>query len=242
MKIIFSKFMWGTLLLLTAVFILVNQLNGFASIGIGSIIAVVLTLAFILQCLINLHFAAIPIALAVFYIIFRTPLGLPYIQTWTVIIAAVFAYAGLSVLLPVKKNHRQKKYSYYCRSGDQRPQMRPESGNNDNNPVINVSFSALSRSLRADSLETAQLNCNFGSLEIFFDKVELNPRGAEIILNCSFGGIKMFIPKHWHIIDRLDCTLGGVDMDIRFAAQAENAPQLTLSGSVSFSGVEVRYI
>jgi hypothetical protein len=234
--------MWGTLLLLAAVFILVNQLNGFTSIGIGSIIAIILTLAFILQCIINLHFAAIPIALAVFYIIFRTPLDLPYIQTWTIIIAAVLASIGLSVLLPKKKNNWGKKYSHYSRSTDQQPQMRTESGNNDNNPVISVNFSALSRSLQADSLETVQLNCNFGALEIFFDKVELNPNGAEVILNCSFGGIKLCIPKHWHLIDRLDCTLGGVDMDTRFASRAENAPQLILIGNVSFSGVEVRYI
>jgi predicted membrane protein len=114
--------------------------------------------------------------------------------------------------------------------------------NSDNNPSIKVNFGAISRSLKSDCLETVQLYCNFGALEVYFDKVMLNPNGAIANLNCSFGAIKLYIPKNWLIIDQLNCSLGGIDIDKNFTPQSENAPKITLTGSVSLGGIEVRYI
>ena len=241
MKNGFSKLIWGTFLLLAAAFVLFNQFNDFANLGIGSIIAAVLSLVFLVQCLADRNFALLPIPLAVLYIIFRTPLALPHIQTRTVILSSVLASIGLAVLLPHKYRRCHHEFKHFAKTGDQQ-QVNAESSNNDNNPSVSVNFGAISRRLYADSLETVQLYCNFGAMEIFFDQAELNPNGAEAAINCSFGAIKLFLPKHWRVIDKLNCSLGGVDMDKRFTASEENAPQLTLSGSVSLGGIEVRYI
>jgi len=243
MKYRSSNFVWGILLLLAAAFVLLNQFNqftGFSNIGIGSIILAVLSVVFLLQSIANLNFQLIPIPLAVLYIVFQGPCDLPYIRPRILIIAAILALIGLSILLPKKVKNRGcgKDNS----SEGHNPQMRTEDGSNDNNPVINISFGGISRRLHADSLETISLQCNFGALEIFLDQVNISPNGAEATLNCSFGAIKLFIPKHWRIIDNLHCTLGGVDTDKRFSAPEENAPQLTLNGNVSFGGIEIRYI
>ena len=251
MKTGFSKFIWGTFLLLAAVFILLNQLNGFADIGVGSIIVAVLSLVFLVQCIAELHFAALPVPLAVLYIVFQTPFELPYLRPWTLILASVLTSIGLTILLPRKNwcsrnsgcGHHQ--YRHGNQSGDSaqmRSRIRTEYGENDNNPSVSVNFGAVSRHLCADSLETAQLYCSFGALEVFFDQVKPCPNGAVVSLDCSFGAIKLFVPKHWRIIDRLHCTLGGVDTDRIFSAPEENAPTLTLSGSVSLGGIEIRYI
>jgi len=235
-----SNFIWGILLLAAAAFVLVNQFNGFTNIGTGSIVLTILSLVFFVQCIANLNFALLPIPLAVLYMVFQAPCDLPYIKTRILIIATVLASIGLSILLPRKHWHRG--CGNYNRSGDHHPQMRTEDGNNDNNPFININFGSISRRLHADSLETVQLQCNFGALEILFDQAQISPNGAEVMLNCSFGAIELLIPKHWRVIDQIKCTLGGVDIDKRFAVPEENAPQLTLSGSVSLGGVEIRYI
>ena len=249
MKTRFSRLIWGTFLLLAAVFILLNQINGFLKVGIGSIIVTVLAFGFLVQCIVDMYFALLPVSLAVLYITFQVPLHLPYIRPWTLIITSVLAFLGLSILFPKKywfskihKYRHDNRYTRFSRSGDQTQQVRTEYGDNDNNPSVSVNFGAVSRHLSADSLETAQLYCNFGALEVFFDQVQLCPNGAEASLNCSFGAIQLFVPKHWRIIDRLNCTLGGVDVERNSAAPAENAPQLTLNGSVSLGGIEVRYI
>ena len=245
----FSKWIWGTFLLLAAVFALANQFGGFVELGIGSFIAAFLALAFLVQCVAHLTFAPLPIPLAALYIIFQNPLELPYLQPWMLILAAALASAGLLVLLPKKNWHKRLSDScgghhihHHSRSGDHHPQMRAEDGGNDNNPSVSVNFGAASRYLHADCLETAQLYCSFGALEVFFDQAQLSPNGAEAVCYCSFGAITIYVPRHWQVIDRLSCSLGGVDIDHRFAAPAENAPRLTLTGSVSLSGLEVRFV
>ena len=235
-----SNALWGTFLLLAAAFLLINQLYGFARINPGSIIIAILALAFIVQSLARLSFASLLIPIAVLYIIFRAPLHLPHIQTWTLILTAILASAGLAILYPHKNWRFHSTIKHHGRSGDNLPKFTE--GDIDNNPSVSVNFSSVSRRIHANNLETVQLSCNFGEMEIFLDQAELAPTGAEIILNCSFGAIKLYIPRHWKIIDRLSCSLGGVDIERNFTALAENAPQVTLTGSVSFGGVEIRFI
>jgi hypothetical protein len=238
MKSRFSNLFWGIALLLVAVFVLTNNFIGFDDIGIGKIIISILALAFIVQCIARLHIAPLVIPLAVLYFIYREPLGLPVIQTWKLVVAAVLAFIGLNILLPQRRSCNQCDNS--DRSGDHWKKIQTD-GNKDNNPYVGVNFGSVSRSLNADSLETVRLSCNFGAMEIYFNQVELNPNGAEVDISCSFGGIQLFVPGHWQVIDRLHCTLAGVDIK-SFTAPAENAPRLTLNGSVSMGGVEVKYI
>jgi hypothetical protein len=234
----FSKLFWGVLLLLAAALVLTNNFIGFADIGIGSIIIAILALAFIAQCIARLHIAPLVIPIAVLYFIFWEPLGLPEIRTWKLAAAAALAFIGLNVLLPKKRCYNQCNDS--DGSGDQQKKI-PTEGNNDNNPYVSVNFGAISRTLAADSLETARLSCNFGAMEIFFNHAELSPNGAELDISCSFGGIQLFIPRHWRVINKMNCALAGVDIK-SFSVPAENAPRLTLNGSVSLGGVEVKYI
>ena len=242
MKHKFSNLIWGAFLLLAAAFVLVNQFKDFTDIGIGSLIVAILSAAFIVQCIANLHLAILPIPFAVLYIIFQTSLGLPNIQNWTLILASVLASIGLAILIPKKHYRKHFDNKHDSKSGDHNSKIHTENSINDNNPSVSVNFGTTSRRLQAENLETVQLYCNFGAIEIFFDQVELNTNGAEANLNCSFGAIKLFIPKHWHVIDRLNCTLGGVDMDKHFSIHKENAPKLTLIGSVSCGGIEIKYI
>jgi hypothetical protein len=239
MKSKFSKFIWGVFLLVAAAFVLTNKFTGFADIGIGSIIIAILALAFIVQCISRLLIAPLVIPIAVLYFIFREPLGLPVIQTWKLIAAAALAFIGLGILIPRGRGCNQCDND----SGGSKDHQRkiPSEGNRDNNPYISVNFSAVSRSVNADSLETVRLSCNFGAMEIFFNQAELSPNGADAYINCSFGGIQLFIPRHWQVIDKMSCTLAGVDIK-SCAAPAENAPRLTLNGSVSLGGIEVKYI
>jgi hypothetical protein len=246
----FSNWVWGIFLLLAAAFVLSSQFGGFAEIGIGSIIVAILALAFMVQCIARLSFSLLPISFALLYIVFQGPLGLPYVRTWVLVLAAVLASIGLHLILPRKRRHKgsssscgahHHKHEYYTYNGKEQTKTYTEEGGYDNNPVVNVSFGTVSRNLYADCLETAQLNCNFGELTVFFDQVQLNPKGAEATLTCSFGSIVIYVPKQWRIIDKIGCTLGEVGNDNHFAPPAENAPQLTIKGSVSLGKVEIRY-
>ena len=238
MKTGFSRAIWGLFLLLAAAFVLTNQFGGFAELSAGSIIAAVLAVLFIVQCIADLSFSILPVPVAVLYIVFQTPFDLPYIKPWTLIVASILALIGLHVLLPNRRKYQPEKQDS---PGGSRPQIRTENGPASNNPSVSVHLGALSRRLYATSLETANLSCSFGALEVFMDQVKLSPSGAEALISCNFGAIQLLVPKQWHIVNQLTCTLGGVD-DHNNSLAGENAPQLTLTGSVSFGGVEIKYV
>jgi hypothetical protein len=245
-----SNWVWGIFLLLAAAFVLSSQFGGFTEIGIGSIIVAILALAVMIQCIARLSFAPLPIPLALLYVIFQNPLGLPYVKTWVMILAAILASIGLYLILPRKHRHKSSNSSYgthynheqYVYNGkEQSNKTSTEEGRYNNNPVVDVSFGTVNRHLYANCLETVQLNSNFGDLTVFFDQVQLNPNGAEATLTCNFGSIVIYVSKHWRIIDKIGCTLGEVRNDNHFITPAENALQLTLKGNVSVGKVEIRY-
>jgi predicted membrane protein len=238
MRIKFSSFIWGIFLIFIAAFIVFNQFDNFADLGIGSIIVASLAIIFIISCIASLNIAHLPVPLAVLYIIFHAHLNLPEIGTAALIIASILVTIGLSILLPKRHRKYNKKFTNYNKPKDCNQQVSVENSY-DNNPSINVSFGATKHILQANSLEYAQLNCNFGSLEVYFDHVTPNPNGVTVDLKCSFGAIQLYIPRHWHVIDRVNCSMGGVDIDRGFSAPGENTPQITIIGSVSLGGVEI---
>jgi predicted membrane protein len=240
-----SKLIWGTFLILAAVFVLINQLGGFTTLGVGSIIVAILSLAFIVQCLAHLRIAPLPIPIAVLYIVFRAPLNLPGIQIWALLLTAVLASLGLAVLLPRRRRagFRVGKIHIHKDSfKDRNSRMNTENCNGGNNPSVSVNFGSISRRICAGALETVNMECNFGALEIYFDQATLSPNGAEAVLCCNFGAIKILVPEEWQIIDNIDCSLGGVEVDKRLTAIKDGAPKLKITGSVSLGGVEVRRV
>lgn len=236
MKPVFSKIIWGCFLLLAAVFVLTNQFGNFTSLSAGTIIAAVLAVMFIVQCIADMSISIIPLPLAVLYYIFQAPLGLPYIRLWTLIVAVVLAIVGLSILIPKNRFRFVRSYGHGGRT-----KTHTEDGPNDNNPSLSVQFGYLSRRLHADNLSGVNLSCNFGAMEVFFDHVTLDPNGAEVNINCSLGAIELNIPRQWNVVNQISCSMGGVD-DHGGSSPAEGAPKLVLNGSVSLGGIEIKYI
>jgi len=244
---------WGIFLILVAALVLTNQFGGFLELSVWSIIVAAMAVAFMIRCVVDLSFGSLPIPIAALYYIFQVPLELPAITFWPLALVTVLVTAGLHVLIPQKKfqfKYKKGKNVDVIYTNDNgvssshrinTSEMKIEEGGGDNNPRISVTFGGVSRYLHADCLETAELDCSFGGLEVYFDHVELSPNGAEAFLDCKFGAIELYVPSHWRIIDNMNASLGGVDIKNRREAD-ENAPTLKVSGNVSFGGVEVHRI
>jgi len=112
-------------------------------------------------------------------------------------------------------------------------------GDPENNPAISVSVGESSVYLQAKSLETASLICKFGSLQVYFDQVELSPDGAEVFVVCKAGSIELFVPRHWRVVNRASCMVGAIEVFNAKGETYENPPTLVLSGKVSFGALEV---
>ncbi|MCL2628432.1 MAG: hypothetical protein FWD44_07055 [Oscillospiraceae bacterium] len=256
---------WGAFLLLAAALVLANQFGGFADIGIGSLIVAALAIAFMVQSIASLTFASLPIPLAALYYVFQKPLepyGFPEISFWPLALVTLLATAGLHALIPRRRFKKHSNinvvYTGDFDNADTSADIEVDGvkihklnkddaekiieDGDENNPRISVSFGSISRYLHANALETAELDCSFGALEIYFDNVTLSQNGAEVIANCKFGAIEMYVPSEWQIIDNINASLGGVDVKGRNKAYAEDAPKLKISGNVSLGGMEIHRV
>lgn len=240
---------WGIFFLALAVFIIASQLGGFGQIGVWSVLEGVLLLAIIVYSLIKLNFFGVFIPATVLYMIFWSPLGLPFVSPWFLLLAGLLTTIGFSIIFHKKPHHetccigKGEWHKDGWDKDDWKDGHAPTIENiDDNHPNAKVSFGSSSKYLHGDSLQSGQFSCNFGSLDIFFDKAQLSPEGAEIFLDCSFGAIKLYIPKTWRVIDKISASLGGVNYNNRSAALAEDAPRLTLTGNVNLGGIEIQYI
>lgn len=227
---------WGIFFLLSAVFVIACQTGAFGQIGVLSILATVLLATLLIHSIIHLNFFGVFIPVALFYMIYRQPLGLVEISPWLLLMSAVFASIGFSFLFHSHsciKMHHHSEMDHFNQTTE---------STDDNNPFAKVSFGASSKYLHGDCLKSGQFSVSFGALELFFDEAKLSPDGAEIFLDCSFGAIKLYIPKGWRVIDNMQASLGGVDNNTRLSHPDENAPRLTVSGNVQLGAVEIHYV
>jgi len=250
---------WGVFLLLVAALVIASQFGGFPDLGFWSIAIAILAAAFFVQCIADASFASLPIPIAALYYIFQRPLELPVLNFWPLVLITLLVTAGLHVIIPQKKfkfkyssgkknkNKNDIDVVYIDDDGDVTSQKintdegQFEEGGGDNNPRISVKFGGGSRYLHADALETVELDCSFGGLEVYFDHVTLSPDGAEAFLDCKFGSIEMYIPRHWHVIDNTSSSLGSIEYSGR-TIPTENPPVLKVTGSVSCGSIEIRRI
>jgi len=246
-----SKLAWGIFWLLIAGLILANYFGGFVQLGVWSIVIAALALVVLFYCIVTLSFASLLIPIAALYYIFQTPLELPYVAFWTLALVTLLVTCGLHILLPksfgigphfvvIAGDDFKRKRSN--RKGDEDSDAHIEEGDDENNPFINVSFGAASRYLHSDCLETAELNCSFGAMEVYFDHVQLSPNGAEVYVFCKFGSVEIYVPGHWRVIDDMSTTAGSADVSRRFQTADADAPTITLTGKVAFGSVEVNRI
>jgi predicted membrane protein len=236
-----NNWFWGVFFVLAAVFVVVSQVTTFAQIGFWSILAAVLLVAVFIQSLVHLNYFGIFLSLAVAYWIFMQPLhlayNLPLISPWLLLLAAVLLSIGFYTMF-----QRREKDKYYKRNNVDGCDYRAVEDIDDNNPYVKVSFGSSSKYLHGDCLKTGQFYCNCGSLEVYFDQVQLDPNGAEVFVDCSLGEISLYIPRDWRVVDKLHSSLGSVRNDSRRPAPDGNAPVLTLTGNISLGAVEIQYI
>lgn len=231
--------------LAAAIFIIVCQTVTFLNIGFWSIAATVLLAAVFVSSLVDLNFFGLFISAAILYLIYQGPFKWFFITPWLLLLAAVLASIGFSMIF---HNHWHHDWTHWdqCDGHDHCSGMdsfNKSTENIDGNDIfVKNSFSESYKYLHADCLKTANLSTSFAKLGVYFDQVQLSPEGAEARVNVSFGEMTLFIPRNWRVIDHVHSSFGSVDHSMRNPSLDANAPTITLTGSVSFGSLEINYV
>lgn len=253
-----KNWFWGVFFVLAAVLIVAWQVTSFATLGFWTILAAVFLAACLISSLVKLNFVGTLLSGALLYLVLQTPLGWMPISPWLLILAALFAGGGLSMIF--KRRPRYGSYGGYGGHGgwrrveaaqsewdehaaaEHQNYMRKDENDDDNRPYGKVSFGSSSRYLHSTALEYGQFSASFGAMEVYFDQATLAPGGAEVFCDASFGAVRLIVPSGWVVEDRIHTSVGGVDNDASQARPGPNAPHLVLTGNASFGAVEVVYV
>lgn len=105
----------------------------------------------------------------------------------------------------------------------------------------NITFTQVTRYLRASNLRQAQFSCQFASLDIRLDDFVLAYNQVLLDVHCSFGQVNIFIPRAFVVENKMIATLGSIT-DSRKGEADASVPKLILQGQVTFGEIKIIYI
>lgn len=104
-------------------------------------------------------------------------------------------------------------------------------------------FNGMVKYINSDNFELAQIDSQFGGVELYFSNTKVPSGHAEVELNTRFSGVEIFVPKNWIILSNLKSMMGDVRIDDVILEEGEVSPvELTISGCTEYGGVKVTRI
>lgn len=225
-KIKTGNIFWGVLLILAAVYIIINNFGFAPDVNVVKLVIAILCVITFFKSLYGLEFGGILFSLAILAILFDDELGITAITPWPVLIAALLGSIGLGMIFGNNtRSHRKRK------SGVN------ESSVSGDEIVINGMFNGYKKNISSDHFTKANVGCKFCGMEISFDDVMIQDGSAVVDLELYFSGVEFYIPYSWKIVNNTDCVFGGFDE--HRSGKGEEGPTLIFEGSIRFSGVDI---
>ncbi len=228
---------WGIFFVAAGFFVIACQVGGFVQLDFWSIVATVLLAAVFVSSLVEFNFFGLFVPLALLYAIYQQPLHLKVINVWLLLLTAVLASTGFSIIFHGPHHHWHKKIHAEW-EGISKTEERVDG----NDVRVSASFSESCKYLHSESLEKAYLSSSFGKLSVYFDQVTPGPNGVQVYADVSFGNMTLYIPSGWRVEERIHTSAGAVNIDPRGTKPADDAPLLILEGKVSFGNLEIHYV
>lgn len=228
---------WGILLILGAIFIVINKLGYFQDISVVTVIFTIVIAGALIDSIFHRSFGGILFSLAFLCILYDKPLGIEALTPWPVLAAALLGTIGLDMIFKGKKrswsneSHREWNNEKYKEVIDEE---------SDEWVNCDVSFSSAVKYINCTNFKKADLEVSFGSLSVYFDNAVLSGGRAMVDVDVSFGDMKLYIPKSWKVVMNLDNAFGGCKEHGTCSQSEENV--LMLNGDVSFGALEIYYI
>lgn len=226
----FNKIFWGLFFLVSAGFVMLNQFDRYINVGILPLILAILILAVLIKSIYPPRFFGIMFSIAGLVLLYDNIYGIEGITTWPVLFTALLSSIGLSIIFGKHYNPKScdKHFDKVINDLD------------EDNVYIDLKFGSSIKYVNTDNFKEANLNCKFGDLAIYFNNAKIKGDSAIINLDASFSGVEIYIPKEWKVINNIDNNLAGIEE--KNNSNSETNKTVTITGRVSFAGVEIIYI
>ena len=235
-----NRLFWGIMFILAAVFVVIGKLGYLGTFSPFSIVFTVFMLAIIAKSIPRLNFSGILFPIAFLCITYDKVLNIESLTPWTVLAVAFLGSIGLSLLFH-KKDHYWHTHHYKYNGFNQDSRVEVIDVEDNDHVKQSTHFGASTKYINTDNFKQADLDCSFGSIQVYFNKAHVET-DAIVRINGSFCGIELYVPKEWRVENQIESVVGGVSEKGKGFATSDTAPVLKLVGELSFSGVEIIYI
>jgi len=239
-----KKWILGIYFILASVFVLLNQLGYFQTVDLLSLVFTILLIPIVVGSLIHREFAGIFFPLAVLGIIYAEPLGITNLVPWTVLLIALLASIGFSILFP----HRWHRHIHIgAFSGKD---FTNEIENEHFHEVIdcedgeiiemNVACNGAIKYINSENFKKANIHVTLGGLKVYFEKAKPAGKEVEINISSTLSGTVLYIPRTWKIISRVNISLSGIEE--KNSHNSETDCTAIITGNITLSGIEIIYV
>lgn len=232
-----KKIFWGLFFILAAAFLILDQVMLDINLSLFNIFSLLILIPMFIQSIIKLNFGPAMFAFGFLAIIFKEYIYLAEVSNWTIFLAAMLLGIGLEMLFGKKRFKKKMKFNY--NSGNSFGETIEY--NDESHIDMQVTFGSGIRYIDSPDFQSANLDCTFGSIQMYFDNASIVGDSATITVNANFAGVELYIPKEWQVINKIDSTLSGVDIN-RNCTTRTAEKKIYLEGSVNFTGVDVKCI
>lgn len=226
----------GVLLLLNALGIGSGLISGVDLVpALGSLVLLAISIASLAE--LNFVFGLLPLSIITY--LWRAKIGLPDLQLWPILLAALLLGIGLSIIFGRFRKHRFEKYWNGRHHGEFTSSESITGG--DENEFVNVesTFGETTKYIRSNNLKRVNIDSRFGSTKVYFDQCQLSPEGTSIYVDCNFGSVMLFVPRTWNIDNHVKAAFGSVE---GASMSAGDFVKVDLIGDCKFGSVKINYI
>lgn len=229
---------WGLLLVLVAVFLIVNQLGFLEDVNVFSIIFAIFWVSVLIEGLTKRSFGKILFSLAFLFMIFDEQLGIKGVSNWSVLAAALLGTIGLNMIFKRKKHCHFGRINMHSENHD--TQNRGQNSLEGNHVFFRTVMGSAVKYVNSDNFESAFLESSFGGMQVYFDQAIIQNGKANIEVDISFSGVELYFPKSWEVINQTNTSFSGLEE--RNSNDSTGTPVVTLTGNIKFSGVTIIYV
>jgi len=226
----FNKIFWGLFFIVSAGFVMLNQFDSYINVGILPLVLAILIIALLIKSIYPPKFFGIMFSLAGLVLLYDNVYGVEVITTWPVLFTALLSSIGLSIIFG----------KHYSTKSCDKHYDKVINDKDEDNVRVDVKFGSSIKYVNSDSFKEANINCSFGSIAIYFNDAKIKGDNATINLDASFSGVELYIPKEWKVINNVDSNLAGIEE--KNNNNSITSKTVTITGRVSFAGIEIIYI
>lgn len=233
---------WGIITLGGGTLLLLHALGIGTSYDLVPMLGSILLAAISIVSFIDLNFIMGLLPVAGITYLWRGELGLPEMNIWLILLAALLLGIGLqSIFWKFRKARFAGRHHHNPNIEWSSDAHVSSTTTTDDNDYVNVdsTFGEHIKYVRSTNLKKVKVDANFASIKVYFDQCQVSPDGAEIFVDCNFAGVVLYVPRSWNIDNQMHVFAGSVD---GISLMSNESTRITLTGDVHFGEVKINYL